>query len=183
MNPDRDTGGRGGPPGPLGASPERTAAGGPSNAPHGIVHGSADPAAALTASQEPAPAPAMPEGLGPAGTALWQSLTAAYTFEAREAALLVAAARQCDDVAALEALITADGPTVTGSRGQQRLSGAFTEVRQGRLALARLLGELALPADDVEVGVGPASAKASHAARTRWGRVARREEVPRGTAA
>jgi hypothetical protein len=59
----------------------------------------------------------------------------------------------------------ADGFVVKGSQGQPRLSAAVTEVRQGRLALARLLAELRLPDVDEVVGVNPVRQRA---ARARW---------------
>jgi hypothetical protein len=88
-------------------------------------------------------------------------------LDEREAAILAAACRQADDVAALEEAIAKQGVVVEGSQGQPRLSPLVTEARQGRLAVARLLGELDLADPDAE----PRSAKwrrARHAADARW---------------
>lgn len=126
--------------------------------------------------------PGAPERLGEAGRALWDSLTVEYEFGPHELAVLAVACRQADDVAGLEALLARDGLVVPGSNGQPRLNAAVTEVRQGRLALSKLLDQLALPADDAPVGLTPASRKAQHAARTRWDRERRRQERDHGAA-
>ena len=119
-----------------------------------------------------------PKGLGPDGSALWARMTAAYEFGETESALLAAACRQSDDVALIEKTIAADGAIVEGSKGQPRLNAAFAEVRQGRLALAKLLGALAVPEDDVPMTA--ASRRARAAARARWDR-RRAEEAQRGS--
>jgi len=49
------------------------------------------------------------------------------------------------DLDALTAAIKSDGVTVKGSTGQTRTHPAINEVRQHRLALGRLLAQLALP--------------------------------------
>ena len=117
---------------------------------------------------------------GEAGTALWEALTGAYDFGAGERPVLAAACRQADDVALLEAAIATDGATVEGSAGQPRLNAALTEVRQGRLALAKLLGALAVPEDD-DRPLTAAGRRAQTAANARWDR-RRREEERRGQA-
>lgn len=108
--------------------------------------------------------PRCPPGLGPAGKKLWKALTADFAFQAGELVVLEAAARQADDIATLETGLR-DGFTVAGSKGQPRLSAAVTEVRQGRLALARLLAELRLPSEGEHAGKNPVKARA---ADTRW---------------
>ena len=126
--------------------------------------------------------PDAPVGLAEAGGALWDSLTDAYEFGPHELAVLAVACRQADDVAALEALLVRDGLIVAGSNGQPRLNAAVTEVRQGRLALSKLLDQLALPDDDAQVGLTPASRKAQKAANARWDRERRRQERDHGAA-
>jgi hypothetical protein len=66
-------------------------------------------------------------------------------LDQREEALLDLAARQAADVAAAEADIAARGHLVEGSRGQKVVNPSVAEVRQSRLALGRLLGQLDLP--------------------------------------
>jgi hypothetical protein len=106
----------------------------------------------------------MPARLGPAGRALWRAVIADFELSSAELVLLAAAARQADDVATLEAGLR-DGFVVEGSRGQPRISGAVSEVRQGRLALARLIAELRLPSEGAEVGKHPVKQRAANA---RW---------------
>lgn len=115
-----------------------------------------------------------PEGLGEAGAALWSRIVepraaAGWLLDEREAAILSAACRQADDIAGLEAEIVSAGRMVEGSRGQPVLNPAITEVRQGRLALGRLLGQLALP-DGEDVPRSAAGQRGQRAARSRWSR-------------
>ncbi len=116
--------------------------------------------------------PTAPAGLGVAGAALWRRITAAYELDPGERALLEAACRQADDIRRLEKLIERDGLTITGSRGQPRLNAAVTEVRQGRIALQKLLAALALPSssDDVVSLATARSNQARRAAVARWKR-------------
>jgi hypothetical protein len=80
----------------------------------------------------------------------------------REEALLAAAARQADAIEALEADVAERGYGV-GSR----LNPAVPEARQGRTALARLLGGLDLPDSRSLTEI-----RAGKAARVRWQREA-----------
>ena len=115
------------------------------------------------------PKPRVPAGVGATGRALWRRLVGVYDFEEHELALLEVACRQADDVAALEKLIANQGMTVPGSQGQPRLNAAVAEVRQGRLALGKLLGLLALP-DEVDRPFTASSRTAQKAANARWSR-------------
>lgn len=116
-----------------------------------------------------------PADLGTAGKALWRRLASVYVFEPGELAILETACHQADDVAALEALIAEHGMIVSGSQGQPRLNAAVTEVRQGRLALGKLLGQLALP-DEVDRPRSSTSKAAQHAANARWSRKRQEQE-------
>ncbi|WP_157487923.1 MULTISPECIES: hypothetical protein [unclassified Leifsonia] len=66
-------------------------------------------------------------------------------WDERELALLSLAQRQADDIELLEKVLKDQGPIVTGSMGQDRLNPIFTEVRQGRQALAKILEAIKLP--------------------------------------
>lgn len=112
----------------------------------------------------------MPSGFGSAGKSLWKRLVTEFEFGPHELAVLEVACRQADDVATLEKLIKDQGPIVAGSQGQPRLNAALTEVRQGRLALGRLLDSLRLPLEDEAKGMTPSSRKAQRAAEVRWAR-------------
>jgi hypothetical protein len=127
--------------------------------------------------------PRPPAGLGRAGSTLWRSIVAAYFLSAGERAMLHLAAKQADSLAGLEAQLATEGMTVAGSKGQPRMHPAVAELRQGRLALSRLLASLALPGDDETAGRTPTSRHAQRAASIRWSRVARIAEARRGDTA
>ncbi len=106
---------------------------------------------------------------------MWRSvvkgLPEGFEFDERELAILGLAGRQADDVAALEGIMKRDSRMVAGSKGQPRLHPAVVEVRQGRLAISRMLGELELP-DAEEQPRSATSRRAGRAARARYDRVA-----------
>jgi uncharacterized protein with von Willebrand factor type A (vWA) domain len=103
-----------------------------------------------------------------AGRALVESilkgLPPGIELDERERTLLDQAARQADDIAALEADIAEQGIRVPGSRaGHTVLNPAISEARQGRLALGKLLGALELPES-----ASDSSRRAQRAAEARW---------------
>jgi hypothetical protein len=114
--------------------------------------------------------PKPPANLGAAGAALWAHTTTEYLLEPSEVPMLEAACRQADDVAALEAAIERDGLIVAGSAGQPRLNAAVTEVRQGRIALQKLIGAIAFPNPDPDAAT-LRTRQARAAAHARWRRV------------
>jgi hypothetical protein len=123
---------------------------------------------------------ATPAGLKAPGRRLWAEIHAAagddFELDEREMALLTLAARQVDDIAALEAELRRTGLTVLGSTGQLRVSPIVAELRQARLAVGRLLGQIALPSvGDVEQRTA-ASMRASHAASSLWAQRQQRDE-------
>ncbi|MEJ7894371.1 MAG: P27 family phage terminase small subunit [Solirubrobacteraceae bacterium] len=127
--------------------------------------------------------PKPPKGLCVAGTALWRAihggLPATMELDERETAVLGLACRQADDVAALEAVLARDGVVVEGSSGQPRLSGVVSELRQARLATAKLLGELQLP-DAAEQPASASSKRAQKAAHARWAEHNARKQARHG---
>jgi hypothetical protein len=88
------------------------------------------------------------------------SLPDTHEWDEREVALLDLAARQAADIDLLEADIAANGARLDGGR----LNTALCELRQGRVALGRLLGLVDIPNSN-----SPGSVHASKAARSRWG--------------
>lgn len=118
--------------------------------------------------------PKPPAGLGNAGRALWRQIARAlpdgWELDEREEAILRLAARQADDLSRLETAISKDGAMVLGSAGQPVVNPAITEARQGRLAIGRLLGTLALPDGEAEKGTTAAGRRGQQAARGRWDR-------------
>jgi hypothetical protein len=95
-------------------------------------------------------------------------------WDEREAALLDLARRQANDIDQLERLLAMEGATVIGSTGQSRLNPVFAELRQQRLALSRILGDIKLP--DEGMGISKNVTK-SRAALVRWDRVKREREA------
>ena len=114
-------------------------------------------------------APAPPRDLGRAGRDLWRRVFAAFELDPVERVGLLLACRQLDDVARLEASLDRDGLIVAGSSGQPRLSAVVSELRQSRLAAARLLDALGLPVEGEEPSTAtPAARRARRAAQARW---------------
>jgi hypothetical protein len=97
----------------------------------------------------------------------------AWELDARELLVLEAAARQADTNRALESALKDDGMVVEGSQGQRRLNAAVTELRQGRIAVEKLLSSLALPGEDGRA-MTAAQKRAQSAAEARWGQGRRR---------
>ena len=135
----------------------------------------------MTAEQKKTQRPPAPNTLDAPGKQLWgavhSDLGDAFELTAKELALLALACRQRDEIARVEAALDGDGVVIAGSKGQPRLNGALAELRQMRLAVAKLLGELDVPGqEDTPTRAGTArSQRASHAARARWAEVERRK--------
>lgn len=121
-----------------------------------------------------------PKDLTGAGRQLWDAVTSGYDLDPHHLVQLANACRCAMMIERLEVLL-ADGLIVTGSQGQPRMSSAVTELRQHRLALSKLLADMALPALDTEAPAPEVDAataarnsanseKARKAANTRWGR-------------
>lgn len=113
--------------------------------------------------------PTPPKDLGSRGRRFWADVVAVYELNVDELQLLVEVCRGLDELELLHALI-ADGVTVAGSRGQDRLHPALAEMRAVRLGLGRLLAQLGLP--DPDSGAPglqtPQQVRARRAAETRW---------------
>jgi phage terminase small subunit len=116
--------------------------------------------------------PEPPESLESAGKRAWKALLSDlpddWELTARETELLRNACRQADLVADLEAALEQEGVIVVGAAGQRRLNAVATELRQSRIALARLLGEIPIPDDDGEKPTTNASQRGQKAAQARW---------------
>lgn len=130
-------------------------------------------------SPEEKAARAAPSGLGNRGRALWRSVVADYPAgtgpDRRERAILAMAARQADDLLRLEKAIAKYGVMSTGSKQQLVVNPAEPEARQARLAINRLLGELAIPDEDEQPRTA-ASRRGQHAANTRYDELDRKRE-------
>lgn len=116
-----------------------------------------------------------PDGLGPGGSRLWDTVHEGWVLEDREVPLLTAACRTLDECDRLTAALADAPPVVPGHAGQPRVNPLFGEARQHRLALARLLRALNLPVEVADPGEGEppwseASVRARRAAQARWRR-------------
>jgi P27 family predicted phage terminase small subunit len=91
------------------------------------------------AVQEPAPA-----GLKPPGKRLWRAVTGEFRLNDAEKSLLLQCCQCADELAALKAIVDAEGVMAESSQGS-RVHPAQTELRQLRLAYQRLVAGLGLP--------------------------------------
>lgn len=90
-----------------------------------------------------------PDGLKWNGRKLWQATVAEFELSEHETNLLLQACRQVDILDLLQAHVDVDGPVIDGPTGP-RIHSALIELRQGRIALARLLAALGLPTGDAD---------------------------------
>lgn len=88
-----------------------------------------------------------PAGLRAAGRRLWASISSEYELDEHELALLVEIVRTVDLCEELEARVRADGSVIESPQGL-KAHPAAVEARQQRIALARLLAALRMPAGD-----------------------------------
>ncbi len=91
--------------------------------------------------------PKAPVGVRAPGRRLWVSVVDVYVLEEHELAMLREAVRTVDLLDELDRRVRDDGPIVSGPQGD-RAHPAAVEARQQRIALARLLASLRLPAGD-----------------------------------
>ena len=121
--------------------------------------------------------PSPPADLDARGRAFWRSTQAMFELSGVEMELLKECARLLDECEALRHAVDRDGTTVAGSSGQLRVHPGVGELRQHRLALGRLLAQLALPDVDGGALATPRTAAARNAAQVRW-----KGHTARGTA-
>ncbi len=95
--------------------------------------------------------PKPPTSTGTAGRRLWSSVLVEYELEQHEIALLTEAVRTVDQLDDLAALVDRDGLLLDSPTGP-RIHPAAVEARQARIALARLLAALRLPAGEEDEG-------------------------------
>ncbi len=94
--------------------------------------------------------PSPPAGLAVAGRRLWRSVVADYVVAEHEMTLLRQACRVADLCDDLAAVVAAEGVIATTRLGEQKVHPALVELRQQRLALARLIVSLRVPLGDQE---------------------------------
>jgi hypothetical protein len=88
-----------------------------------------------------------PDGLRAPGRRLWDAITGDYDLDEHELVLLREAARTVDLCEELETDLRRDGATIESPQGK-KAHPAAVEVRQQRIALARLMAALRMPAGD-----------------------------------
>lgn len=86
-----------------------------------------------------------PEGLAAAGTALWANVTSVLGLDEHEALSLRELCRTVDVLDELQAVVARDGVLLDSSQGM-RAHPALVELRQQRIAYARLVSAMQLPA-------------------------------------
>lgn len=91
-------------------------------------------------------APRPPVGLKASGRALWRAAMGEYEMAAHETAVLREACRTADSCDDLQALLDLEGIVSESSQGT-RVHPALVELRQQRIALARLFAALQIPAE------------------------------------
>ncbi|WP_353647955.1 terminase [Nakamurella sp. A5-74] len=97
----------------------------------------------MTGTSPPRP----PADLARSGKDLWRALTDDYELAAQEMALLTEACRTLDSCDALQVQLTTDGLMSESSQGV-RVHPALVELRQQRIALARMFAALRVPTGD-----------------------------------
>ncbi len=110
----------------------------------------------------------VPPDLGDRGRRFWLTTVEVYELTDSELSLLLEVCRLMDECEALRQALADDGTTVPGSNGQPRVHPAVGELRQHRLALGRLLSQLALPDEDDDRLATPLQARGRQAASKRW---------------
>ena len=109
-----------------------------------------------------------PADLADRGRRFWSTTVATDELTDTALSLLVEVCRLMDEAEALRQAVAEQGMTVLGSAGQRRVHPALGELRQHRLALGRLLSQLALPDEDGESLPTPLQARGRQAASKRW---------------
>lgn len=99
--------------------------------------------------------PQMPPGLKTSGRRLWSAVVDEFDLAEHEVSLLVQACRTADALDGLQGELDADGPIVESPQGR-KAHPALPELRQQRIAYARLLVALGLPSgvDDEQPAAG-----------------------------
>lgn len=94
--------------------------------------------------------PPPPAGLAVAGRRLWRSVLDGYEVAEHEMTLLRQACRVADVCDQLHAVVAKEGPITATRLGEIRVHPGLVELRQQRLALARLVVALRVPLGDQE---------------------------------
>jgi hypothetical protein len=93
--------------------------------------------------------PSPPSGLSEAGHSLWTSVLAEFELDEHERVVLREACRTADSLDGLQVLLESEGLMSESSQGP-RVHPALVELRQQRIALARLFAALHIPTGEEE---------------------------------
>ncbi len=99
--------------------------------------------------------PPPPAGMAAAGRLLWRAVLSDFALAEHEMTLLRQACRVADVCDVLAAAVAADGVMMTTRLGEVRVHPGLVELRQQRLALARLVVALRVPLGDQEEDQSP----------------------------
>lgn len=113
--------------------------------------------------------PVRPQGLGPAGIKLWNSIIGKYVLRADELMTLESACRATDRIAAMED--ERNGAIMAvGSMGQDVVHPLIAEIRAHEAQVGAMLAKLKLPDDPANPAAGQESrsTQARDAANSRW---------------
>lgn len=91
--------------------------------------------------------PKPPAGLKTSGRRLWRAVMSGFVLDQHEETLLREACRTADLLDELQTIVEAEGPMSASSQGV-RVHPAAVELRQQRIAFARLLTGLRIPTGD-----------------------------------
>lgn len=108
--------------------------------------------------------PKPPRGLKTGGRRLWLAVVDDYNLDGQGLELLAQACRTVDVIAALDAVVAAEGTMSTSSQGP-RVHPALVESRQQRSTLRQLVGSLGLDLDDEDVDPAASAMARSNQAR------------------
>lgn len=100
------------------------------------------------AAAGPPPPPPPPQDLGPAGRGLWEAVTGVFVLDPHTLATLEAACREVDRAHAAELVLAQAGEYVTDRYRNPKVHPAVGVARSSRLAAARLIQALGLPAKE-----------------------------------
>lgn len=109
-----------------------------------------------------------PNSLGDRGSALWDSVTSAYSLRPDELAILADACHESDIIEKLKAEFDSRSLITKGSMGQDVAAPHVSEIRQHRGTLAILLGKLRLPDDAAGSAPGTPSEAGRALVGQRW---------------
>lgn len=113
--------------------------------------------------------PAVPDGLGEHGLALWKAITADLELRADEVSILDDACRTADRIAQMRDELQGAPMTTTGSMGQIVVHPLVAELRSHEAHKSQLMAKLKIvEGASISTQTGERSSSAREAARAKW---------------